>query len=108
MAVRHLWDEIEITHIILDPNETIGEGFIDGFLFYHNAVHYYSGVTPLVGWLKPDMISEQFNITPHHVNAYTYLKTFNIFLKNYLRQIQNDKRVQFPVPEKLQNKSMLE
>lgn len=76
-----------------DPNEIIGEGFIDGFLFYHNAVHYYSGVTPLVGWLKPDMISEQFNITPHH---------------NYLRQIQNDKRVQFPVPEKLQNKSMLE
>ena len=42
--------------------------YVDGLLFYHNEVHYIGGVTPLVGWLKPDMINEQFqNIQPHSV-----------------------------------------
>jgi hypothetical protein len=75
-----------------DPSEIFGESFIDGFLFYHNSVHYCSGVTPLVGWLKPEMIAEQFQVEPHH---------------NYLRQIKNDKRIQFEAPEKLQIKSMI-
>ncbi|XP_041465165.1 snurportin-1-like [Lytechinus variegatus] len=31
---------------------------LDGLLFYHKALHYTPGVTPLVGWLKPWMLPE--------------------------------------------------
>lgn len=31
---------------------------LDGFLFYHKNSHYFSGETPLVGWLYPFMLKE--------------------------------------------------
>lgn len=37
---------------------------LDGLLFYHKETHYTSGATPLVGWLKPFMLSEVFGIKP--------------------------------------------
>ena len=53
--------------IIQDITDLFGyDIYVDGLLFYHNEVHYIGGVTPLVGWLKPEMINEQFqNIQPH-------------------------------------------
>ena len=56
--------------LAFDLNELLdseSEIFVDGFLFYHNEMQYIPGVTPLVGWLKPAMISEQFGFTPHEV-----------------------------------------
>jgi len=65
--------------------------YVDGLLFYHNEVHYIGGVTPLVGWLKPEMINEQFqNIQPH---------------PSFTKEILNDKRHQPTAPEKLLSKS---
>ncbi|XP_005994966.1 snurportin-1 isoform X2 [Latimeria chalumnae] len=31
---------------------------VDGLLFYHKQTHYTPGSTPLVGWLKPYMVSD--------------------------------------------------
>lgn len=36
---------------------------VDGLLFYHKKSLYTPGVTPLVNWLKPDMVSDVLNIT---------------------------------------------
>lgn len=38
-------------------------GKIDGILFYHKNAPYVPGTTPLVCWLKPDMISNILNIS---------------------------------------------
>ncbi|XP_054933146.1 snurportin-1 isoform X2 [Dermacentor andersoni] len=34
------------------------EDELDGLLFYHKKAHYFEGVSPLVGWLKPYMVPE--------------------------------------------------
>lgn len=34
------------------------EDEMDGLLFYHKKGHYFEGVSPLVGWLKPYMVPE--------------------------------------------------
>merc|ERR1711935_654855 len=75
---RFYWLEQKMTE-----KDTKTDVFIDGLLFYHNEVHYQPGVTPLVGWLKPAMIEEQFNIIAH---------------QSYLNEITNDKRHQHQVP----------
>lgn len=31
---------------------------VDGLLFYHRQTHYTPGTTPLVGWLRPYMVSD--------------------------------------------------
>lgn len=31
---------------------------VDGVLFYHRQTHYTPGSTPLVGWLRPYMVSD--------------------------------------------------
>lgn len=31
---------------------------VDGLLFYHRQTHYTPGSTPLVGWLRPYMVSD--------------------------------------------------
>lgn len=31
---------------------------VDGILFYHRQTHYTPGSTPLVGWLRPYMVSD--------------------------------------------------
>ena len=33
---------------------------VDGFMFYHKEAEYQEGTTPLVGWLKPEHIEDQF------------------------------------------------
>jgi snurportin-1 len=35
---------------------------LDGLLFYHSQAHYIPGNTPLVGWLKPHMMSTVLGI----------------------------------------------
>jgi len=77
---------------VRDFIDTKTDVFIDGLLFYHNEVHYQPGVTPLVGWLKPAMIEEQFNIIAH---------------QSYLNEITNDKRHQHQVPDKLLSPSKM-
>lgn len=36
---------------------------LDGLLYYHSAVVYEAGQSPLVGWLKPWMLPEILNVT---------------------------------------------
>uniref|UniRef100_A0A452ITQ4 Snurportin-1 n=1 Tax=Gopherus agassizii TaxID=38772 RepID=A0A452ITQ4_9SAUR len=36
---------------------------IDGLLFYHKRTHYSPGSTPLVGWLRPYMVSDILGMT---------------------------------------------
>ncbi|XP_063674237.1 snurportin-1-like [Bolinopsis microptera] len=35
---------------------------VDGFLFYHKMGHYAAGPTPLVGWLKPDLLNKVLDL----------------------------------------------
>lgn len=35
---------------------------VDGLLFYHRQTHYTPGTTPLVGWLRPYMVSDILGI----------------------------------------------
>jgi len=43
---------------------------VDGLLFYHSQAHYIPGKTPLVGWLKPHMMSTVLGIpvAPVHLH----------------------------------------
>ncbi|XP_019388885.1 PREDICTED: snurportin-1 isoform X1 [Crocodylus porosus] len=36
---------------------------VDGLLFYHKQTHYTPGSTPLVGWLRPYMVSDILGLT---------------------------------------------
>ncbi|XP_044518762.1 snurportin-1 [Gracilinanus agilis] len=36
---------------------------VDGLLFYHKQTHYSPGSTPLVGWLRPYMVSDVLGMT---------------------------------------------
>ncbi|XP_077174205.1 snurportin-1 isoform X2 [Paroedura picta] len=36
---------------------------VDGLLFYHKQAHYHPGCTPLVGWLRPYMVSDILGIS---------------------------------------------
>lgn len=36
---------------------------VDGLLFYHRQTHYNPGCTPLVGWLRPYMVSDILGIS---------------------------------------------
>nr|XP_058914881.1 snurportin-1 isoform X2 [Kogia breviceps] len=48
------------------PEEGLGEKTklnpVDGLLFYHKQTHYSPGSTPLVGWLRPYMVSDVLGI----------------------------------------------
>lgn len=45
------------------------EDEMDGLLFYHKKGHYFEGVSPLVGWLKPYMVPEILgtSVDPHYL-----------------------------------------
>ncbi|XP_036205550.1 snurportin-1 isoform X2 [Myotis myotis] len=49
-------------HSKLPEEEGLGENTklnpVDGLLFYHKQTHYSPGSTPLVGWLRPYMVSD--------------------------------------------------
>ncbi|XP_019805687.1 snurportin-1 isoform X2 [Orcinus orca] len=48
------------------PEEGLGEKTklnpVDGLLFYHKQTHYSPGSTPLVGWLRPYMVSDVLGV----------------------------------------------
>lgn len=51
----------------MKPHLSICLGFnswmqVDGLLFYHRQTHYTPGSTPLVGWLRPYMVSDILGI----------------------------------------------
>lgn len=60
---------------------------VDGILFYHKETPYVSGATPLVGWLKPEHIKDQFPQVDLH--------------QDYTIKLMDDKRKQYAAPEKL-------
>lgn len=68
----------------------------DGLLFYHKESIYISGFTPLVGWLKPHMVTELFGVSVHSFylenipEGYTTL--FNYV--NGLDRYKNKKKVE--------------
>ncbi|KRT84981.1 hypothetical protein AMK59_2393, partial [Oryctes borbonicus] len=60
---------------------------VDGVLFYHKDCPYISGLTPLVGWLKPYMVPEKLRIPIHE--SYMAKKPKNYTsLNEYLETIQ--------------------
>ncbi|GJQ79013.1 hypothetical protein Trydic_g174 [Trypoxylus dichotomus] len=59
---------------------------VDGVLFYHKYSTYVSGLTPLVGWLKPYMIPEKLKIPVHDVHM-TKKPTEYTNLEGYLETI---------------------
>ncbi|CAG2112616.1 unnamed protein product [Medioppia subpectinata] len=64
VALKHYGcSESEIVSTLRAPKQFSSP--VDGLLFYHKRCHYTSGVTPLVNWLKPHMLSDVLNI---HIN----------------------------------------
>ncbi|VDP92609.1 unnamed protein product [Echinostoma caproni] len=59
---------------------------VDGILFYHNAVIYEPGPTPLVGWLKPYMLPEWF---PQIEVNKDYLADIPVEYTDYLNEIRH-------------------
>ncbi|XP_038623474.1 snurportin-1-like isoform X2 [Tachyglossus aculeatus] len=53
-------------HSKLSEEEGLGEKTrlnpVDGLLFYHKQAHYSPGSTPLVGWLRPYMVSDVLGV----------------------------------------------
>lgn len=42
---------------------------VDGYLFMHKECCYVAGVTPLVSWLKQDMVHDALLVDEHKVEA---------------------------------------
>lgn len=70
---------------------------VDGLLFYHKQTHYSPGSTPLVGWLRPYMVSDVLGMA---VPAGP-LTTKPEYAGHQLQQIIEHKRSQKDVREKL-------
>ena len=63
-------DVTNLMHLEMDAEVPL----IDGIMFYHRETPYINATTPLVGWLKPEHISEQFeNIKTHPVSFTNFL-----------------------------------
>lgn len=62
---------------------------LDGLLFYHKLGLYTPGVSPLVGWLKPYMITEILNIEIPAV----YLQKKPAGYMNITQHLKNNKTV---------------
>ena len=63
-------DVTNLMHLEMDAEIPL----IDGIMFYHRETPYINATTPLVGWLKPEHISEQFeNIKTHPVSFTNFL-----------------------------------
>ncbi|XP_054159462.1 snurportin-1-like [Oppia nitens] len=61
VVLRHCGcNEQEIVSTLQAPKQFAAE--VDGLLFYHKRCHYTPGVTPLVNWLKPHMLSDVLKI----------------------------------------------
>uniref|UniRef100_G1NSD8 Snurportin-1 n=1 Tax=Myotis lucifugus TaxID=59463 RepID=G1NSD8_MYOLU len=64
---------------------------VDGLLFYHKQTHYSPGSTPLVGWLRPYMVSDILGVA---VPAGGPLTTKPEYAGHQLQQIIEHKRSQ--------------
>lgn len=64
---------------------------VDGLLFYHKQTHYSPGSTPLVGWLRPYMVSDILGVA---VPAGCPLTTKPEYAGHQLQQIIEHKRSQ--------------
>nr|KAF6502755.1 snurportin 1 [Molossus molossus] len=64
---------------------------VDGLLFYHKQTHYSPGSTPLVGWLRPYMVSDILGVA---VPAGGLLTTKPEYAGHQLQQIIEHKRSQ--------------
>ncbi|KAF7258227.1 hypothetical protein EG68_04376 [Paragonimus skrjabini miyazakii] len=62
---------------------------LDGILFYHEAVIYETGATPLVGWLKPYMLPEWF---PHLNFHPDYMRDIPTDYTTYLNEVQKQEK----------------
>jgi len=61
VALKHYGcTESEIVSTLKAPKQF--SSALDGLLFFHKMSHYTPGVTPLVNWLKPHMLSDILNI----------------------------------------------
>lgn len=74
---------------------------VDGLLFYHKQTHYSPGSTPLVGWLRPYMVSDILGVA---VPAGP-LTTKPEYAGHQLQQIIEHKRSQEDTKEKLTQKA---
>lgn len=63
----------------------------DGLLFYHIESVYISGFTPLVGWLKPYMVTELFGINVHSSYLEKIPKGYTT-LQNYVKSLDRVQR----------------
>jgi len=59
----------ELMNLEIDKDPPI----VDGILFYHKEAPYISGTTPLVGWLKPEHMTEQFLTLKLHPVGIIYI-----------------------------------
>ncbi|XP_059512270.1 snurportin-1 isoform X2 [Myotis daubentonii] len=82
-------------HSKLPEEEGLGENTklnpVDGLLFYHKQTHYSPGSTPLVGWLRPYMVSDILGVA---VPAGGPLTTKPEYAGHQLQQIIEHKRNQ--------------
>ena len=68
------------------PTESIVP-LVDGFMFYHKEAEYQEGTTPLVGWLKPEHIEDQFPNARLHLVRVLLSKNPNRDLRNLKRSL---------------------
>lgn len=62
--------------------------FFDGVLFYHKQALYSFGTTPLVGWLKPFMMTEILS-----VNIPDYFQPMQtISQSEFIQEFQNERQ----------------
>ncbi|XP_042844282.1 snurportin-1 isoform X2 [Panthera tigris] len=92
-------------HSKLPEEEGLGEKTklnpVDGLLFYHKQTHYSPGSTPLVGWLRPYMVSDVLGVA---VPAGP-LTTKPEYAGQQLQQIIEHKRSQEGMKEKVTHKA---
>ncbi|ERE75100.1 snurportin-1 [Cricetulus griseus] len=74
---------------------------VDGLLFYHKQTHYSPGSTPLVGWLRPYMVSDILGVA---VPAGP-LTTKPEYAGHQLQQIIEHKRSQEDMKDKFSHKA---
>ncbi|CAK7301418.1 Snupn [Vulpes lagopus] len=74
---------------------------VDGLLFYHKQTHYSPGSTPLVGWLRPYMVSDILGVTV----PTGPLTTKPEYAGHQLQQIIEHKRSQEGMKKKVTHKA---
>ncbi|OON19189.1 hypothetical protein X801_04947 [Opisthorchis viverrini] len=76
---------------------------VDGILFYHEVVTYEPGATPLVGWLKPYMLSEWFPEVTLHPDHMADIPADYTDYRNEVRAQEERARCKLKSPSKQVN-----